>query len=74
MSSAMLGSGCCYSTSLPLCLGLLPGRGSAALLLRLAGGTIDVVGLKVEVWGDRRLGLTRPSGGEGVLEAESEHG
>ena len=33
-------SGCPYSTSLDLCLGLLPGPGSAPLLLGLAGGAM----------------------------------
>jgi len=29
------------------------------------GGTMDVGRVKVEVWGDRRLGLARPAGGAG---------
>ena len=42
MSFAMLGSGCPYSTSLPLRLGLLPGPGPAPLPLPLglASGTM----------------------------------
>ena len=56
MSGAMLGTGCPYSTTLGQRLGLLPRLG-------VAGGAMDVGRVKVEVWGDKRLGLARPAGG-----------
>ena len=35
-------------------------------IVRVAGGTMDVGRLKVEVWGDKRLGLTRPTATVGL--------
>ena len=55
----MLGAGCPYSTSLRL--GVHPDLGPAPL--GLGGGIMDVGRLKVEVRGDRRMGLTSPAGG-----------
>ena len=58
MSGAVLGSGCPYSTSLPLRLGLLPGPGPA--LLGLAGGTMGAAAIHT---GEGWRGLGRPAGG-----------
>ena len=52
--------------ALGLRLGLFRFPGSAPLLLALAGGTMDVGWLKVEVWGDKRLGLARPTAAAGL--------